>query len=472
MATVTRQTLRTRIGRDHAWIRQWPQAPATASGTTTDNGAADGTTLIDTASYSSTKDQQVRQGSVICITLAGGTNDARGERSYATGPPTTAGVITVSPAFTVRIDSSVTYEVWDPDGPHPDMVDRMIDVALREDCWRWIPMPVTYVPYGDFGEELAVSGSNLVDGSTTAWAGTNATPSFVSQVPPEEFVRRAVRILATAGGGYLQSQSIDVDVDNRSLWRIEALTRAQGAGSAGGAAAIVLRDLTAGADITPTNALTWTRRGWGLINSNFTIPTDCNQIAIRLVTTNNAENTDWAWVQAWPTNQTRFSLPQRIASLKHVGAVFARVGDIYDNFKRAPWAGGLERREVGGTAVQLVLDPAIESTPLWFYERDSFPTLTTATPAATDDDATTWAADLWVRAAATWELYRWLGARDRKGEQGAARDGTAGPPGRGWAAGEQKALEELLALQQEYGAEPMAVEDASTPSHAATTPVH
>ena len=471
MAVVTRQSLRTRIGRDHAWLRDSLRATATASGTTSANGAADGTTLIDTDIYSSAVDQLVRQRSVICITSAGATNNARGQRSYATGPPTSTGVITVSPPFTVRVDTAVTYEVWDPDGPHPDIGDRMIDVGLQEDCWRWIPVPITYVPYGDFGEELSISGGSVVDGTTTAWAATTATPSFVSQVPPHEFVRRVLRITADGVGGFLQSQAIDVDVDNRSAWRIEALTRAQGAGSAGGDARIVLRNLTAGTDITPTTALTWTRRGWGLINSDFTIPAACNQIAIRLVTQNTAEVADWAWVQAWPTDQTRFSLPQRIVAKKHVGSVFVRIGDIFDNFKRAPWAGGLERREVGGTGVQIVFDPPPGGQPLWFYERDSFPTLTTATPAAADDDNTTWAADLWVRAAATWELYRWLSQRDRKIEQGAAPDGTAGPGSRGWREAEQKALEELLAMQQEYGAEPMAVEDASAPSYAATTPV-
>src|SRR3990167_7889406 len=477
-------------------MRHSPAAPATASGTTTSAGAADGTTLVDSAIYSSAKDQLVRQGSIICITSGGSTaitissssvanpsvittasahgfatgdtvtiaghtgstpdiNGAqvvtyisattfsipvnvsvggtggtatattgrRGERRYATGPPTTAGVITVSPAFEARIESGVTYEVWDPDGPHPDIIDRMIDTALQEDCWRWVPIPVTYIPYGDFGEELTVSGSNLVDGTTTAWAGTNATPSFATQVPPHEFIRRAVRITATAGGGYLQSQSIDVDVDNRSAWRIEALCRAQGAGSAGGDARIVLRDLTNSADITPTTALSWLRRGWGVINSTFTLPATCNQIAIRLVTQNNGEATDWAWVQAWPTNQTRFSLPQRIVALKHVGPIFERVGEIFDNFKRAPWAGALERRDVGGTGVQLVLDPPPGDAPLWFYERDSFPTLTSATPAATDDDNTTWAAELWVRTAVTWELYRWLSERDRKVEEGAPESG-------------------------------------------------
>ncbi len=468
MATITRQALRTRIGRDEAWMRFAPSAPDTASSTTTAQGAADGTTIIDTSIYSSAIDQLVRQRSVICIT----SGDERGERRYATGPPTTAGVITVSPAFSSQQAASVTYEVWDPDGPHPDIVDRMIDRALREDCWRWIPMPITYVPYGDFGEELAVSTINLVDGAVTAWTGANITLSLVSQTPPQEFVRRAVRITDDgSGAGYLESQTIDVDPANRADWHIEALVRAQGAGAAVGDARITLWDKTNGAAIVPTTALAWVARGWGLIKSDFTIPATCYQIAIRLVTQNVSEVTDWAWVQGWPVDQTRFSMPQRIVALKHVGATFVRVGDVFDNFKRAPFDGSLDKRDVGGTGVQLEIEPAIGTHALWFYERDAFPTLTTATPAATDDDNTTWAADLWLRAAVTWELYRWLSQRDRKTEQGAP-EGTDQPIQRGWRQAEQQALEDLLAMQKEYGAAPMVVEDASSPAHRATQPVN
>lgn len=542
MATITRQALRTRIGRDEAWMRFAPGAPDTASSTTTAEGATDGTTLVDTDIYSSAIDQLVRQRSVICITShpavtvstssiadpsvittatphgfatgdsvtiaghvgsspavdgtytvtriaattfsiplnvtgdgTGGTATAatgrRGERRYATGPPTTAGVITVSPAFGTQIIAGMTYEVWDPDGPHPDIVDRMIDRALREDCWRWVPMPITYVPYGDFGEELAVSTNDLVDGAVTAWTGTNATPTLESQTPPQEFVRRVLRITDDgSGAGYLESQTIDVDPDNRAEWHIEALVRAQGAGAAAGDARITLWDKTNGAAITPTTALAWTARGWGLIKSDFTIPETCQQIAIRLVSQNVSEAADWAWVQGWPKDQTRFSMPLRIVALKHVGATFVRVGDIFGSFKRAPFDGSLDKRDVGGTGVQLEIEPAIGVHSLWFYERDAFPTLTTATPAATDDDATTWAADIWLRAAVTWECYRWLQQRDRKVEQGAPEGGER--VGRGWEQAVADAQAILLAMQEEYGAAPMAVEDASSPAHRATQPVN
>lgn len=454
MATVDRLTLRSRIGLRNGWMKRLEGVGELKTGTTSGAGAADGSTIVDTRIYSTARDQFVRQRDIIAITSGA----RRGDRRVATGPPSSAGVVTVSPTFGAQIASGVNYEVWDADGAHPDLVDSMIDLALREDCWRWLRTPITYVPYGDFGEELAVSGSELVDGSTTAWAGTNATPSLVALTPPTEYVRRALRVTATAANGYMESQALDVDVDNRDSWWVHALVRAlaTAGGNAGGAATLVLRDLTNGADITPDEALTWTRRGWGLIESSFTIPADCNKIALRLQADANTEIADWAWVQAWPIGQRRFSLPPRIASKDWVGSVFVRKGTIFDEFRPEPWTGGLERRDVGGTGVSLYLNHAPQGRSIWFYEKDSFPTITSAPPVAADDDNTTWAVAEWVIAAAEYEIYKALARRDWKEA-----------PGR-WDERLRDAAVELGVFQERYGAEPMFVEDRPQPSYVAT----
>ncbi len=548
MATVTRQSLRTRIGRDEAWMRYSPVAPDTASGTTTSAGAADGSTIVDTAIYSSAIDQLVRQRSVIrltsggsgtitsssvadpsIITMAaahgfadgdtvtiadhtgatpdingdhvityinattfsipinvtvGGTGGTatsatgrRGETSYATGPPDSSGVITVSPAFSGQVGSNVTYEIWDPDGPHPDIVDRMIDKSLTEDCWRWVPTPITFLRGGDVAEDLAVSADDLTQDGTVVWTGDgDVTLTLQDQSVPDEFVRRVIRIVATAGDGGIESDPIECDPTDRGEWRIEALCRsmATAGGAAGGTGSgteIKIMDKTNTAEIAPTTTLSTVNRGWTLLASDFTLPSTCYQIAIQLNVETSGEVGEFAWIQLWPKNQKRISLPQRIVASKHVGGTFVRVGTIFDNFARSPWQGALDRREVGGTGVQLVLDPEIGGNALWFYERDSFPTLTTATPAAIDDDATTWAADVWVRAAVVWECYRWLQNRDRKSAQGTP-GGPDARPARGWEKAEADALAILLAMQDEYGAEPMMVEDASIPAHRATQQVH
>lgn len=551
MATVTRQSLRTRIGRDEAWMRFSPVAPDTASGTTTASGAADGSTIVDSGIYSSAIDQLVRQRSVICITshpavtvasssvadptvittasphgfatgdsvtIAGhsGSNDdaavnathsitfisattfsipvdltggggtggtatavagRRGERSYATGPPDSSGVITVSPPFSAQTIAGMTYEIWDPDGPHPDLVDRFIDKSLQENCWRWVPTPITLLRGGDVAEDLAVLADDLLQDGTVVWTGDgDVTLTLEDQSVPEEFVRRVIRILATAGDGGIESNPIDCDPVSRGEWRIEVLCRsmdsiAGAAGGSGNGTEIKLMDKTNSVEITPTTTLSTVNRGWTLLASDFTLPETCYQIAIQLNVETSGELGEFAWIQLWPRNHKRISLPQRIVAKNHVGGTFVRVGDIFDNFARAPWLGALDRREVGGTGVQILLDPALGDSALWFYERDSFPALTTSTPAATDDDATTWAADVWVRAAVAWECYRWLQNRDRKSAQGTP-EGPDARPARGWERAEADALAILLAMQEEYGAEPMLVEDAATPAHRATQEIH
>ncbi|MGH7342420.1 MAG: hypothetical protein ACREKH_18185, partial [Candidatus Rokuibacteriota bacterium] len=118
-----------------------------------------------------------------------------------------------------------------------------------------------------------------------------------------------------------------------------------------------------------------------------------------------------------------------------------------------PYRGTIERRDPGGTGVQLELGTAPGGRSLWFYEKRGFPALTSATPAAADDDNTTWAAEPWLRSALAWECYRYLADRDRA-SSGQAQE---------WRQAENKAAEELMAMQREYGAEPMVAEDATVP---------
>ena len=432
-------------------MRQVEGAAEVATGAATSQGNAGGTTLIDTGLYSSARDQFVRQGDIVCIT----SGSERGSRSVATGPPDSSGVITVSPAFSGQIDSAVTYQIFDGDGPHPDILDRMLDEALDKRLWRWLKTPVTHVPGGDVGEELSIDGSDdVVDGTTKIWTSTNAPATLPSLAYPDEFVRRSIHLIAGAANGYVESQALDADVDNRPSWAIHALIRA---GPGADAGRIVIRDLTNNADITPDTALTWTREAWGLIESCFTIPAACEQIAIRLQCDGNGDLMDFAQIQAWPVRQTRFSLPQRITSDAMVGSVFIRRGGVFDEFRPAPWDGAVERRDAAGTGVQLVLTPAPGSAAVWFYEKDSFPKLTSATPAATDDDNTTWAVEDWLLTVAESLCYERLQRRDRKEV-----------PGR-WDEAVAQAELDAGIMQRLYGAEPMLVEDRAQPTHRAVS---
>ena len=445
----TRETIRQALGRppNTNWL--------SAFGTLSANGAADGSTIIDTSRqlYSSARDQHIRSRSVVAITSEAN----RGDRSYATGPPAATGTVTVNPVFSAQIDSGDKYEIWDTDGPHPDDLDLCIDAGLQRRCWRWRPTPVTWLRGGDLGDEIAVSADDLTENGTVVWTGDgNITLTLVDQEMPDEFTRRVIRIAATATDGGLESNVIECDPTDRRLWRIEALCRSMAtvAGAAkgsGNGTELKILDKTNSNEITPDVALSTINRGWTLLASNFTLPSTCHQIAIQLNVETSGEVGEFAWAQLWPQGARDISLPRRIATKKRVGPVFIRRGSIYTRFRREAWSGGLERRDVGGRGVRLELGPSIGTRPLWYYEKVNYPALTTATPVATDDDNTSWAEQEWVEAAALVEAYSFLDTRDHKEY-----------PGR-WEKQLHDAEVVLAAMQVEYGAEPMAVEDAVRP---------
>ena len=418
--------------------------------------------LTDVDLYSSVNDQNVRRRSVVALTGASG-EQGRGERSFATGPPTTAGAVTVSPVFSTDPLDTIGYEIWSPDGPHPDVIDAAIDRALSELCWYWRLTPLTQLPGGDIGDEIVISINNLnepVQPGTarrlfTALSGTTVTLPELDT--PDEFARRVIRLTGSTSPAYTESVGIDVDPDDRQNWRIEALVNAEGAasGSAGGDTRIIILDLTSSSAVItpePSDGLQWTRRGFGLIGARLPKPATCNQIAIRLQVQTAEQVGQFAWIQLWEPGRTQFSLPRRIGTKKHVGQVYERGGTRFGQFYPRTFSGNVQRREAVGRGVMLTIQPSPQSKPLFYYEKTPFPTLTTiAAPAANDDDNTTWAELQWVRNAALWECYKFLTHRDERED-----------PGR-WTAALATAEAALRAAQGAYGMEPLMGADSQSP---------
>lgn len=313
------------------------------------------------------------------------------------------------------------------------------------------------LPGGDVGDELVVDGSSNIDddAGTRLFDATSVTTTLEQLDPPDEYARRVIRLVAGASPGFLESAAIDVDPDDRDTWRIEALLSAKNtvAGTGGGDTRIIVRDLTNSADITlePSDGLQWTRRGFGLIEANFTLPASCNQIAIRLQVQTNTEVGEFAWVQLWEPSRTQFSLPRRIATKKHIGQVYERGGNIFGRFHPKSFTGAVQRREAVGRGVMLTIQPAPGPKPLFYYEKTPFPALTSTPPAANDDDNQTWAELQWVRDAAIWESYKYLKRRDER------EDPTR------WLESLADAEASLRSAQVEYGIEPMLVSDSKKP---------
>lgn len=442
MSLSTRQTIRQAIGRDNGWL--------IAVGSCSSNGAAGGTTLIDnTLLYSTVRNQFIKARDVAASVQSG--DATRGQRRFITGPPSSAGVIAVSPAFSAQIDQNDDYEVWEGNGPHPDEIDRCIDKALAEACWYWRLSPITMIRGGDGEEDLVVDGSDLdaLDG-TTIWSGTNCTPAVSSPSFPDEYIRNTILLAASASPGYLESIAIDVD-PNEKNWRISAFIRSFRTGAFDSDdARLVIVDKTNSDAIIPatTNPLRTTVGGWRLVKSNFIIPDGCQQIAIRLQVQTILYYGEFGAIQLYHRDRTVFSMERRITTKKQVGSLVVLTGDDYRQLKRNEWSGTLERREVSGRGVSLEINPSIGENMLWFYEKVSFPNLTTSTPAATDDDNETWAAEEWIKNAASFYCYEYLKKRDNRIA-----------PDR-WRSELRDARELLEVIQDDYGIEPMYVDDS------------
>lgn len=452
MPLVSREAIRKELGRlSRAMISPGPGVQAAV---TSGAGAAAGAGILHDILYSTARDQHIRVGSVIAI-MNDTDADAsiRGQRRFATASPTSTGAVSVSPSFSAQVAGSVSYEAWIAEWLHPDEIDLALDRALARMCWRWIGKPVTHLPGGDIGDDLAVSGSNVVDneqGAAVVYTPTNATLTLVELNPPDEWTRRVLAVTASAANGYAQSATILADPDERDNWRIEGLIREVSGTSP--TISIVLYDVTNGATFSADNqaALQRTARGWGWVGSNFTLPDGCDEFAVRLQVSENAAVGQFGWLQLWNQNQRVFHLPRRIASREHVGPIYEREGQIYNQFRRREYRGRMQRRDYAGRGVALEFsDPP--NRPLWYYERVSFPALTSDPPVAADDDNETWAPLEWVVWAALVECYELLRRRD-----------ALDHPER-WQAEMLEATGKLLALQATYGPEPMFVEDSSKP---------
>ncbi len=204
-----RRDLRVAIGKNNSWV---------ITGIT-DAGATDAAEIVDSLLHSSARDQHVRRRSVVAIVETGGAR--QGERRLATGSVSTTGEVPVSPNFGGVVATGQDYEIWDPDGPHPDEIDRLIDEALQELCWYWGMTPLTMLPGGEIGDDLVADGNDIDDAEgNVLFTATSVTTTLPEMNPPDEFTRRVIQLVAGSSPGYLESGPILVDPVNRNRWNM------------------------------------------------------------------------------------------------------------------------------------------------------------------------------------------------------------------------------------------------------------
>lgn len=188
----------------------------------------------------------------------------------------TTGVLT--PSVTLNIDPGTTgkFDVYTR-GVTLELIRKAVNNAVHEMYYE-DRLPLTLVADGDMRSS----------GFANWTAGGSPTVSKVANTNAIEGPR-SLRVLATVANDYVQSDSILADPTNRAQQYVRALVRADV-----GTCTLQAYDVTNSAVI---DSLTWTMRGWGILEFSFTLPATCEEYAFRLVSVSSTSDAYWAYVQ-------------------------------------------------------------------------------------------------------------------------------------------------------------------------------
>ena len=339
---------------------------------------------------------QIPVGSPVSVITAG----TVGEDSYVSNWVPSTGVLTLSPAIST---GATGFIIWKPKVKHAKNIEKAVSRAHQK-CRRWMKVPLTYVPDGDM---LA---STIAD----YWTASAGTATYQSLGVPE----MGGRVIQISHSSTATLTSNTIPARTGEQWYFETAIRAT---TDGDTAAFVIRDVLAGADITPSYSEgdgSTTSRAFQTQRGTFTVPgtddTD-GRIAFRLdVSGSGTMTAQMAPIVAFPVNARRFPLQQRVLSFEE------RVG----NFHYSLTGHGLEDRSfsnpitVGGRThsythdgdhylVDFNFSPC---EPVYYDELIYGGALTAMT------DTTTFAAE-YVKRRARAEIYDWL----MRSEMGSSR---------------------------------------------------
>ena len=277
------------------------------------------------------------------------------------------GRIYVDPVWSGTPAASVTYEVYRA-GVLPDDIDRARDEALTRICSQWALQPISELTNADYEDAL---------GST--WAGSSATPTFVTDIDfPDTIIgRNAQRVTLSGASGYSQSTSLYVRPGRSFYLYVPVSARV-------GTAVISIRDVTNSDTITPSGTLTSSGRGWTAFELTGQVPSTCYEMAIRLGGTGATDIIDYGPVQLHWQNQRRIALPDRIDSRKKIGRIYYY--DFYPIVGRGDDYGIQDKQEVPNVGREMVNDTVVlqfspesplSNQPYWYQERIYYDALST-----------------------------------------------------------------------------------------------
>lgn len=184
---------------------------------------------------------------------------------------------------------------------HPQDVLDHLDELLKHEIYLPAWAILSHVPDGDM-EQSAL----------TDWTDTNAT-SAKSTAEPAMNGSRWMTVTASADNGYTSSVSLYVHPGER--YHMSALARTDGSTQA----KLVAYDVTNAAEIdSVSTSATSTVRVW----KEFSAPSGCYEIKLRLQTVTNGQVTSWDDVCFFSPNETELPLPWWVKDSDQVHGVY------------------------------------------------------------------------------------------------------------------------------------------------------
>ena len=292
-----------------------------------------------------------------------------GQQSRVDYIDVTNGRLYVSPSFSVVVPNDTDYAIYYP-GVDPDILDRCRDRALQYTCSQWAMQPLSEIDNSDFEDALAAS-------NWTAQGGP--TPFAIQALTfPYESFRNSLLFTNTIANGYARSASLYVQPGQKCYLYIPVSVRV-------GTAEVVVRNVTAGSNITTSGTATATGRGWSGIELTASIPSGCYELQVWLRGQGATDQIEWGPLHFHWVESRRIALPARVQTSDHVGSIFYAVSTMPTS-ANTTYRGEEQITEDNSARKEQVMDSVIVrwrtsgmgETPYWFHERVFYDALQTA----------------------------------------------------------------------------------------------
>lgn len=278
------------------------------------------TTIEDTSKLLSTQysaDRWIGGWSRISFNTGGAGSAPEGEVASISDYVPSTGILTTTPAMTTGIASGDRYELW---RTNPNTILDILDQVLKEDIYLPHWSILSYLP--DFDMEQS---------GISEWTASGAT---VTKITSEPLLNGKSHLSVVDSGSALEYARTDsMAVEPSETYHVSAIAR-------GSAASMTARlqafDVTNGAVIdSKDNERQYPGRIW----FEFTIPSTCELLQIRLVCVQASSTIFWDDVVLYPLTSYSIPLPWWVKHKDQVKGVFELqpyevTDDIWDTMLR------------------------------------------------------------------------------------------------------------------------------------------